>query len=80
MSAEGLLEHARRLDTDEIKESGSKPQEEERVCGVMHLSAIERMDNPIFSHTVFLLETFTILTAADQNNTYLFMYASRNHM
>lgn len=36
--------------------------------------------NPISSLTGFLLMTFPILTAADQNNTYLFMHASRNHM
>ena len=36
--------------------------------------------NPISSLTGVLLMTFTILTAADQNNTYLFMHASRNHV
>lgn len=36
--------------------------------------------NPISSLTGVLLMTFTILTGADQNNTYLFMHASRNHM
>ena len=36
--------------------------------------------NPISSLTGVLLMTFTILTAADQNITYLFMHASRNHM
>lgn len=36
--------------------------------------------NPISSLTGVLLMTFTILTVADQNNAYLFMYASRNHM
>ncbi len=36
--------------------------------------------NPISSFAGVLLMTFTMLTAADQNNTYLFMHASRNHM
>lgn len=36
--------------------------------------------NPISSLAGFLPVTFPILTAADQNNTYLFMHASRNHM
>lgn len=67
-----------RLDIDEIMESGSKPQEEERLPRVMQLSAGGRTSFPPSPEASPV--TFTTLTAADQNNTYLFMRPSRNHM
>lgn len=66
-TAETCIRH---LDMGEIIESGSKPQEVEPVPGVMHLSAV---GSPPRWHS-------PILTATDQNNTHLFMHASRNHM
>lgn len=44
----------------------------------MHLSAAGQTSFPPSLESSLM--TFTILTAADQNNTYLFMHASRNHM
>ncbi len=66
------------FDTDEIMESGSKPQEAER--GAWSHASKCCWTNPISSLTGVLRMTFTVLTAADQNNTYLFMHTSRNHM
>lgn len=76
-TAEGRLEYARRPDADEIMVSGSKPQEE--GAGLLRRAFQRRWTSPISSLTRVIPMTFTAMTAADQNNTYLFMLASRNH-
>lgn len=56
----------------------ANPKRKSRCPGVMHLSAAGQTPFPPLSGLLCL--TFSVLTAADQNNTYLFMHASRNHM
>jgi len=63
------------FEAEEMMENGSKPQENRITWS--HASKCS-WRNPISSFTAVLLLTFTTLTVADENNTYLCMHISRN--